>query len=107
MNELEIIEMKKIALRYMLNVTYGGITTVKPNEEQLTKILKEYKDVKMEIVEYEFEIDGQNIIGKIENNKLTIPNHYENEPLTKCEVDKHGCIWCFFNGGALIGLPLD
>lgn len=104
MNELE---MKKIALRHMVNVTYGGITTVKPNIEQLTKILKEYKDVKMEIVEYEFEIDGQNIIGKIENNKLTIPNHYDKEPLTKCEVDKHGCIWCFFNGGALIGLPLE
>lgn len=45
MNELE---MKKIALRQMLNVTYGGITTVKPNKEQFTKILKEYKDVKME-----------------------------------------------------------
>lgn len=106
MNELE---MKKIVLQYMLNVTYGGITTVQPNMEQLTKILKEYKDVKMEIekAEYEFEIDGQNIIGKIEDNKLTIPNHYENEPLTKCEVDKHGCVWCFFNGGALIGLPLE
>lgn len=104
MNELE---MKKIALQHMLNVTYGGITTVKPNIEQLTKILKEYKDVKMEIVEYEFEIDGQNIIGYIEDNKLTIPNHYDKEQLTKCEVDKHGCIWCFFNGGALIGLPLD
>ena len=101
--------MKKIVLQYMLNVTYGGITTVQPNIEQLTKILKEYKDVKMEIekAEYEFEIDGQNIIGKIENNKLTIPNHYDKEPLTKCEVDKHGCVWCFFNGGALIGLPLD
>ena len=106
MNELE---MKKIVLQHMLNVTYGGITTVQPNMEQLTKILKEYKDVKMEIekAEYEFEIDGQNIIGKIENNKLTIPNHYDKEPLTKCEVDKHGCVWCFFNGGALIGLPLD
>ena len=106
MNELE---MKKIVLQYMLNVTYGGITTVQPNIEQLTKILKEYKDVKMEIekAEYEFEIDGQNIIGKIENNKLTIPNHYDKEPLTKCEVDKHGCVWCFFNGGALIGLPLE
>ena len=104
MNELE---MRKIALRHMLNVTYGGITTVKPNIEQLTKILKEYKDVKMEIVEYEFEIDGQNIIGYIEDNKLTILNYYDKEPLTKCEVDKHGCVWCFFNGGALIGLPLE
>lgn len=57
--------------------------------------------------EWEFEIDGQNIIGFIEDNKLTIPNYYDNEPLTKCEVDKHGCVWCFFNGGALIGLPLE
>lgn len=48
------------------------------------------------MTEYEFEIDGQNIIGYIEDNKLT-----------KCEVDKHGCVWCFFNGGALIGLPLE
>ena len=46
MNELE---MKKIALQYMLNVTYGGITTVKPNEEQLTKILKEYDKIKKQL----------------------------------------------------------
>ena len=59
------------------------------------------------MTEWEFEIDGQNIIGKIEDNKLTIPNHYDKESLTKCEVDKHGCVWCFFNGGALIGLPLE
>ena len=59
------------------------------------------------MAEYEFEIDGQNIIGYIEDNKLTIPNHYDNEPLTKCEVDKHGCVWCFLNGDALIGLPLE
>ena len=49
MNDLEILEMKKIALRYMLNVTYGGITTVKPNEEQLTKILKEYNKIKKQL----------------------------------------------------------
>ena len=49
MNELEILEMKKIALRYVLNVTYGGITTVKPNEEQLTKIQKEYDKVKKQL----------------------------------------------------------
>lgn len=59
------------------------------------------------MTEWEFEIDGQNIIGYIEDNKLTIPNHYDKEPLTKCEVDKHCCVWCFFSGGALIGLPLD
>ena len=52
MNELEIIEMKKIALRYMLNVTYGGITTANPNEEQLTKILKEYQEVKEQLKNY-------------------------------------------------------
>lgn len=46
MNELE---MKKIALQYMLNVTYGGITTVKPNIEQLTKIQKEYYKVKKQL----------------------------------------------------------
>lgn len=49
MNELEILEMKKVVLRYMLNATYGGITTVKPNEEQLTKILKEYDKVKKQL----------------------------------------------------------
>ena len=46
MNELEI---KKIVLQHMLNVTYGGITTVKPNEEQLTKILKEYDKIKKQL----------------------------------------------------------
>ena len=46
MNELE---MKKIVLQHMLNVTYGGITTAKPNEEQLTKILKEYQEVKEQL----------------------------------------------------------
>ena len=59
------------------------------------------------MTEWEFEIDGQNIIGYIEDNKLTIHNHYDKEPLTKCEVDKYGCVWCFLNGDALIGLPLD
>lgn len=59
------------------------------------------------MTEWEFEIDGQNIIGYIEDNKLTVPNHYDKEPLTKCEVDKHGCVWCFLNGDALIGLPLE
>ena len=49
MNDLE---MKKILLQHMLNVTYGGITTVKPNEEQLTKILKEYKEVKEQLKNY-------------------------------------------------------
>ena len=49
MNELE---MKKVVLQYMLNVTYGGITTVKPNEEQLTKILKEYQEVKEQLENY-------------------------------------------------------
>ena len=44
------------------------------------------------MTEWEFEIDGQNIIGYIEDNKLTIPNYYDKEPLTKCEVDKHGCV---------------
>ena len=39
------------------------------------------------MTEWEFEIDGQNIIGYIEDNKLTIPNYYDKEPLTKCEVD--------------------
>lgn len=59
------------------------------------------------MTEWEFEIDGQNIIGYIEDNKLTIPNHYDKEPLTKCEVDKHGCVWCWCADRALIGLPLE
>ena len=46
MNELE---MKKVVLQHMLNVTYGGIKTVKPNEEQLTKILKEYQEIKEQL----------------------------------------------------------
>lgn len=46
MNELE---MKKIALQHVLNVTYGGITTVKPNIEQLTKFQKEYDKVKKQL----------------------------------------------------------
>ena len=49
MNDLE---MKKILLQHMLNVTYGGITTVKPNEEQLTKILTEYQEVKQQLKNY-------------------------------------------------------
>ena len=49
MNELE---MKKIALRYMLNATYGGIKTVKPNEEMLNDIQKEYKEVKEQLKNY-------------------------------------------------------
>lgn len=52
MNDLEILEMKKIALRYMLNVTYGGIKTVKPNEEMLNDIQKEYKEVKEQLKNY-------------------------------------------------------
>lgn len=59
------------------------------------------------MTEWEFEIDGQNIIGYIEDNKLTIANYYDKEPLTKCVVDKYGCVWCFLNGDALIGLPLE
>ena len=47
--KLKELEMKKIALRYMLNATYGGITTAKPNEEQLTKILKEYQEIKEQL----------------------------------------------------------
>ena len=46
MNELE---MKKIILRHMLNVTYGAIKQVKPSDEQLTKIQKEYKEVKEQL----------------------------------------------------------
>ena len=49
MNELDELEIKKVVLQHMLNVTYGGITTVKPNEEQLTKILKEYDKIKKQL----------------------------------------------------------
>ncbi|MBO5827446.1 MAG: hypothetical protein J6R59_03145 [Paludibacteraceae bacterium] len=49
MNELEILEMKKIALRYMLNVTYGAIKQVKPSDEQLIKFQKEYDKVKKQL----------------------------------------------------------
>ena len=52
MNDLEILEMKKIVLRYMLNVTYGGIKTVKPNEEMLNDFQKEYKEVKEQLKNY-------------------------------------------------------
>ena len=50
--KLKELEWKKILLQHMLNVTYGGITTVKPNEEQLTKILKEYEEVKEQLKNY-------------------------------------------------------
>ena len=49
MNEEEI---KKVVLQHMLNVTYGGITAANPNEEQLTKILKEYQEVKEQLKNY-------------------------------------------------------
>ena len=52
MNELDELEIKKVVLQHMLNVTYGGITTVKPNEEQLTKILTEYQEVKQQLKNY-------------------------------------------------------
>ena len=50
--KLKELEWKKHFLRSLLNVTYGGITTVKPNEEQLTKILKEYQEVKQQLKNY-------------------------------------------------------
>ncbi len=59
------------------------------------------------MTEWEFVIDEQNIIGYIEDNKLTIPNYYDKEPLTKCVVDKYGCVWCWCADRALIGLPLE
>lgn len=48
MNELE---MKKIVLQHMLNVTYGAIKQVNPSDEQLTKIQKEYDKVKKQLHE--------------------------------------------------------
>lgn len=52
MNELDELEMKKVVLQHMLNVTYGGIKTVKPNEEMLNDIQKEYKEVKQQLKNY-------------------------------------------------------
>lgn len=50
--KLKELEWKKYFLRILLNVTYGGITTAKPNEEHLTKILKEYQEVKEQLENY-------------------------------------------------------
>ena len=50
--KLKELEMKKVVLQHMLNVTYGGITTVQPNMEQLTKIQKEYEEVKEQLKNY-------------------------------------------------------
>lgn len=49
MNELDELEMKKIALRQMLNATYGAIKQVKPFDEQLIKIRNEYDKVKKQL----------------------------------------------------------
>lgn len=59
------------------------------------------------MTEYEFVIDNKNVIGYVEDNKLTIPNYYDKEPLIKCKVDKYGCVWCWCADRALIGLPLE
>ena len=50
--KLKELEWKKILLQHILNVTYGGITTAKPNEEQLAKILKDYQEVKEQLKNY-------------------------------------------------------
>ena len=49
MNELDELEMKKIALRQMLNATYGAIKQVKPFDEQLIKIRNEYDKIKKQL----------------------------------------------------------
>ena len=50
--KLKELEWKKYFLRHLLNSSYGGIRSVKPNEETLNDIQKEYEEVKEQLKNY-------------------------------------------------------
>lgn len=50
--KLKELEWKKYFLRYLLNTSYGALKQIKPNEELLNDIQKEYIKVKQQLKNY-------------------------------------------------------
>ena len=50
--KLKELDWKKYFLRYLLNISYGALKQIKPNEGLLNDIQKEYREVKQQLKNY-------------------------------------------------------
>lgn len=50
--KLKELERKEHFLRHLLNISYGALKRIKPNEELLNDIQKEYREVKQQLKNY-------------------------------------------------------
>lgn len=50
--KLKELERKEYFLRRLLNICYGALKRIKPNEELLNDIQKEYREVKQQLKNY-------------------------------------------------------
>ena len=50
--KLKELEWKKYFLRHLLNISYGALKQIKPNEELHNEIQKEYKEIKQQLKNY-------------------------------------------------------